>query len=171
MMNNVLPLESTSNNRFDNITVSALTEAEQTQLINLALEALVRLHQPGYVFKDSELTCSYLRLNLEHEKNEVFGVLFLDGRHRLIANEVLFTGTIDGASVYPRVVVQKTLEHNAAALIFYHNHPSGNPEASQADIQITERLKKALALVDIRVLDHFIVGNEGSVSFTARGLI
>ena len=170
-MNNVLPLESTSNNRFDNITVKSLSASEQTQLISLALEALEQLHQPGNLFTNPELTRSYLQLQLEHEKNEVFGVMFLDNRNRLIANEVLFTGTVDGASVYPRVVAQKALEKNAVALIFYHNHPSGNPEPSQADIQITERLKQALALVDIRVLDHFIVANEGSVSFGERGLI
>jgi len=94
----------------------------------------------------------------------------MDNRNRVITFEKLFRGTIDGASVYPREVVKACLSHNAAAVIFAHNHPSGVAEPSQADIAITERLKKALALVDIRVLDHLIVGEE-VISFAERGLL
>lgn len=102
---------------------------------------------------------------------EVFAVLFLDNRHRLIAFVEMFHGTIDGASVHPRVVVKRALELNAAAVIFAHNHPAGIPEPSQADEMITLRLREALGLVEIRVLDHVVVGGGRIVSFAERGLI
>jgi DNA repair protein RadC len=101
----------------------------------------------------------------------VFAVLFLDTHHRAISYEELFHGTIDGASVHPREVVNAALRHNAAAVILSHNHPSGVAEPSEADRRITQRLKDALALVDVRVLDHFVVATEGSVSFAERGLL
>ena len=116
-------------------------------------------------------TRDYLRLRLADYRNEVFGCLFLDNRHRIIAMRELFQGTIDGASVHPRVVVQQAMEVNAAALVFYHNHPSGVAEPSHADEAITRRLKEALALVDVRVLDHFVVSAGESVSFAERGLL
>ena len=97
--------------------------------------------------------------------------MFLDNRHRLIAYEELFHGTIDGASVHPREVVKSALRYNAAAVILAHNHPSGVAEPSQADQRITKRLQDALTLVDIRVLDHFVVGDGEPVSFAERGLI
>jgi DNA repair protein RadC len=112
----------------------------------------------------------YVRLQLATFEHEVFACVFMDNRNRVITFEKLFRGTIDGASVYPREVVKACLSHNAAAVILAHNHPSGVAEPSQADIRITERLKKALALVDIRVLDHLIVGEE-VISFAERGLL
>ena len=103
---------------------------------------------------------------------EMFGALFLDNRHRVIEFHELFRGTIDGASVYPREVVKQVLACNAAAVIFLHNHPSGEPEPSAADEQITYRLRDALCLIDVRVLDHIVVGSGGrTVSFAERGLI
>ncbi len=114
-------------------------------------------------------TRSYLQARLRDYPHEVFSCLFLDNRHRVICFEELFRGTIDGASVYPREVVKRALAHNAAALILAHNHPSGVPEPSQADRQITDHLKRSLALVDIRVLDHFIVGEGEPVSLAERG--
>lgn len=108
---------------------------------------------------------------LRHLRHEVFACLFLDSQHRLIAFRELFRGTIDGASVYPREVVAECLAHNAAAVIFAHNHPSGVAEPSLADRQITRRLVDALALVDVRVLDHVVVGDGEPVSFAERGLI
>lgn len=117
----------------------------------------------------SENTKRYCQLLLANELDEHFGCLFLDNQHRLIQFEKMFRGTIDGANVHPRVVVRTALELNAAALIFTHNHPSGIPEPSQADISITRRLKNALALIDIRVLDHIIVGTEGFTSLAERG--
>ena len=104
-------------------------------------------------------------------KAEVFGCLFLDNQHRVIDVGELFQGTIDGASVHPRVVVQQALALNAAAIVFFHNHPSGVAEPSHADEAITKRLKDALALVDIRVLDHFVVTAGECVSFAERGLL
>ena len=103
--------------------------------------------------------------------HEVFGALFLDNRHRVIQVAEMFQGTIDGASVHPRVVVQRALEVNAAAVVFFHNHPSGVAEPSHADEAITRRLRDALALVDVRVLDHFVVAAGESVSFAERGLL
>ena len=115
-------------------------------------------------------TISYLRQQLRDQQHEVFACLMLDNRNRVIAFREMFRGTIDGASVYPREVVKQALADNAACVIFAHNHPSGVAEPSQADIHITERLKNALALVDIRVLDHVIVGDD-TTCFSERGLL
>ena len=115
-------------------------------------------------------TLSYLRSRLRDQPHEIFACLMLDNRNRVIAFREIFRGTIDGASVYPREVVKQALADNAACVILAHNHPSGVSEPSQADIQITRRLIDALALVDIRVLDHVIVG-EQSLCFSERGLI
>jgi len=113
----------------------------------------------------------YLKTVLRDHTNEVFACLFLDTRHRVIAFEELFHGTIDGATVYPRVVAEKALRHGAAALIVAHNHPSGISEPSLADQTITRRLRDALALLDIRLLDHFVVGDGAPVSMAARGML
>jgi len=126
---------------------------------------------PSTIESSPEATRDYLRLEIGERHNELFGVLFMDNRHRIIAKEELFYGTIDGASVHPRVVVARALTLNAAAVMFYHNHPSGVAEPSQSDLRITSRLKDALSLVDVRVLDHFIVSAEDSISFAERGLI
>lgn len=116
-------------------------------------------------------TRQYLSTRLRHHRQEVFAALFLDNRHRVIRFEELFFGTINGASVHPREVVRRSLAHNAAALILAHNHPSGVAEPSQADLQLTRRLGEALALVDVRVLDHIIVGDGETVSLAERGLV
>jgi DNA repair protein RadC len=112
-------------------------------------------------------------LHLGDKPDEYFACAFLNTRHHLISFEKLFRGTIDGASVHPRVLVRRSLELNAAAVILAHNHPSGISEPSQADQQITEKIKNALALVDVRVLDHLVIGSrlEDTVSFAERGLI
>lgn len=112
-----------------------------------------------------------LRLKLESEDSEIFACLFLDTKHRLIAYENLFNGTIDGCSVYPREVIKKVLAHNAGAVIFAHNHPSGVSEPSRQDKRITDKLKGALDSIDVKVLDHFIVGNGEMTSFLQRGLL
>jgi len=129
-------------------------------------EQLVR----GDALCSPEETRQFLSSQLGNYPHEVFACLFLDNRNRVIAFEKMFHGTIDGASVYPREVVKLALKNNAAAVIFAHNHPSGVAEPSQADEQITQRLKEALSLVDIRVLDHFVVGDE-VVSFAERGML
>lgn len=127
--------------------------------------------QRGDALQSVADTRRYLTAKLRHEPHEVFACLFLDNRHRVLAFEELFHGTIDGASVHPRQIVKRALYHNAAALILAHNHPSGVAEPSRADEQITLRLKEALALVDVRVLDHFIIGDGEVISFAERGLI
>lgn len=111
----------------------------------------------------------YFKALLRHEPHEVFGCLFLDTRHRMLAFEVLFRGSIGSASVYPRQVVKRALAHNAAAVIFCHNHPSGISEPSQADRMLTKRLIQALDLIEVRVLDHFIVGDGQPLSMVERG--
>ena len=125
----------------------------------------------GDAITDPGQTRKYLKAKLRNYEREVFACLYLDNQHRLINYEELFFGTIDGASVHPREVVKRVLSHNAAAVIFAHNHPSGLAEPSQADRRITDRLKSALMLVDVRVLDHMIVGDAEVVSFAERGLI
>jgi DNA repair protein RadC len=123
------------------------------------------------VLTSPESTRQYLRARLRNLQHEVFACLFLDNRHRVIEYKELFRGTIDGASVHPREVVREAMRANAAAVIFAHNHPSGVAEPSQSDLRITQRLKDALALLDVRVLDHFIVGEGGGTSFAERGLL
>lgn len=113
----------------------------------------------------------YLRMTLTGRDYEVFMVLFLDAQHRVIAAEEMFRGTLTQTSVYPREVVKRSLFNNAAALIFAHNHPSGVAEPSHADELLTQSLKQALALVDVRVLDHFVIAGSGLASFAERGLI
>jgi DNA repair protein RadC len=118
-----------------------------------------------------EKVSDYLRLKLIRQEREVFVVLFLDAQNRVQAQETLFEGTLTQTSVYPREVVKRALHHNAASVIFAHNHPSGIAEQSRADELITQALKKALDLVDIRVLDHFIVAGHQAMSFAERGLL
>jgi DNA repair protein RadC len=113
----------------------------------------------------------YLRLALAGKAYEVFCVVFLDTQHRVLAVEELFRGTLTQTSVYPREVVKRALAHNAAALILAHNHPSGLAEPSRADETLTQALKSALALVDVNIIDHFIVGNGYAMSFAERGLL
>jgi len=126
--------------------------------------------QRGDSLTSPEVTRRFLVARLRDNPAEVFACLFLDNRHRVIAYEELFRGTIDGASVHPREVVKRALYFNAAAVILAHNHPSGIAEPSQADERITQRLKEALSLVDIRVLDHIVIGDD-VVSFAERGLL
>lgn len=126
--------------------------------------------QRGDALCSPDDTRRYLSAELHGCSHEVFACLFLDNRNRVQAFEKLFFGTIDGASVYPREVVRRVIDHNAAAVIFAHNHPSGVAEPSAADRQITQRLKEALALIDVRVLDHLVIGDE-VVSFAERGLL
>lgn len=117
------------------------------------------------------LSRTYVQSSLRNRKREVFLCLFLDSQHRVIAQEELFEGTIDGAMVHPREVLESALQHRAAAVIFAHNHPSGVAEPSEADIGITRRLKSALQLVDIRTLDHLIVGDAEVTSLAERGML
>lgn len=153
---------------------SGLGEAKYIQLV-AALE-MGRRHLEARVARGGALespddTLRFLQASLRDRPYEVFCCLFLDNRHRVLAFEELFRGTLNGTAVYPREVVKRALALNAAAVILVHNHPSGVAEPSRADEVLTERLQEALALVDIRVLDHFVVGDGETVSFSERGLI
>lgn len=123
------------------------------------------------VLTSSAQTRQYLRARFRHCEQEIFSCLFLDNQHRMVEHEELFKGTIDGAAVYPREVVKRCLYHNAAAVIFAHNHPSGVAEPSQADIAITRKLRAALTTIDVRVLDHLVIGDSDVVSLAERELL
>ena len=140
-------------------------------VLELAQRHLFESMQRQDALTSSQLTRHYVRARMRSYSREVFLCLFLDSQHRVIAQEELFQGTIDGSMVHPREVVKRSLFHNAGAVIFAHNHPSGVAEPSQADIGITRRLKQALELVGIRTLDHLVVGDEEVVSLAERGLV
>ncbi|MFT4256519.1 MAG: DNA repair protein RadC [Pseudoxanthomonas sp.] len=125
----------------------------------------------GETLDHPHLAARYFTRRLRHHAHEVFAALFLDSRHRALGFEELFHGTVDGAQVHPREVVRRALSHNAAAVIVGHNHPSGCPDPSSADRALTVQLKQALALVDVRLLDHFVVGDGSPVSLAARGWV
>ena len=139
--------------------------------LELSRRHLLSTLQRGDALTSPQHTRRYLSAQLRDRHQEVFACLFLDNRHRVLAFEEMFYGTVDGASVHPREVVRRCLSHNAAALILAHNHPSGIAEPSRADEQITHRLKDALALIDVRVLDHLIIGDGEITSLAERGLI
>ncbi|EAA3226411.1 DNA repair protein RadC [Salmonella enterica subsp. enterica serovar Muenchen] len=140
------------------------------QTIREALTLLERqLREPGASFTSGSSVRDWLRLQLSTLEREEFMVLYLDNQHRLITHETLFTGTINHTQLHPREVVKSGLKHNCAAVIVAHCHPSGLAEPGQADRQITERLRQALNLVDIRLLDHLVVGGMDIVSFAERG--
>jgi DNA repair protein RadC len=145
--------------------------AELAAVLEIARRTLSARLAESPVFDSPQAVKDYLALQLAHKPHEVFGVLFLDAQHRLLAFEELFRGTLQQASVYPREVVKRALALNAAAAILAHNHPSGVAEPSRADEALTQSLKAALALVDVRVLDHMVVARGAVVSFAERGLM
>ena len=158
-------------NRFANLSPACLSGSEKSTVVALALKILSGRFRRGRTLNAPEEIQRFLRLKLTGRRNEVFGIIYLDNRHRLIRMAELFQGTIDGASVYPRVVVQKALDNNAAAVILYHNHPSGVAEPSEADRGLTLKLGRALALIDVRLLDHLVVTDDAFVSLAERGWI
>ena len=139
--------------------------------LELSRRQMLEQLQATDILASSTSTRNYLKARFHSYKQEVFSCIFLNNQHHVVKLEELFSGTIDGAAVYPREVVKRCLYHNAAAVIFAHNHPSGVAEPSQADISITRKLKTALATIDVRVLDHFVIGNPEVVSFAERGLL
>jgi DNA repair protein RadC len=147
-----------------------LTKADD-RILHRAEAILKRLVVVRNLLNSPDVVRKYLQCKLATREHEVFVVLFLDNRHRLIESEEMFRGTIDGASVHPREIVKRALQHNAAAVLLAHNHPSGVSEPSNADELITRRLKDALALVDVRVVDHFIIAGSEIISFAERGLL
>ena len=143
---------------------------QDRRLIQRALRALDRhLHEPGVAFTSTHAVREWLRLHMAALEREEFRVLYLDNQNQLIAHETLFTGTINHTQVHPREVVKAALKHNAAAILVAHCHPSGHAEPSDADRRITERLRQALDLMDIRLLDHLVVGGMEIVSLAERG--
>ena len=150
---------------------TSLTDQEN-DVLSAAEEILLRRINSGLALTDPAAAGEMLRLRLAHHTREVFTAVFLDTKHRVIAVEDLFLGTIDGCEVHPRIVVMQALAHNAAALILAHNHPSGEGEPSAADRAITKRLKESLSLFEIRLLDHFVVvPGAKPVSLAARGWV
>ena len=141
------------------------------EIVTMAKELLSHRFVKGKLIHDPSDCKDFLTLKMSHLDHEVFSIIFLDNCHKVLAYEELFRGTIDGASVYPREVLKRSLQLNAAAVILAHNHPSGESEPSQSDVQITQRLIKALELVDIRVLDHIVIGGNSHISMAERGLI
>lgn len=146
--------------------------ADREDQIIAAAEAILyrRLMRKGKISEPADTT-RYLRAHLGARESEVFGVIFLDTRHQILAIEDMFFGSLSEASVYPREVVKAALKHNAAAVIFYHNHPSGDPSASSADKALTDQLVRALRTVDIRALDHFVITADRFEGFAAKGWI
>lgn len=148
------------------------TTAYEDRVIAEALEILARrIKEPGESLQSPQDVRNYLTLHLAGLQHEVFGCIWLDAKHSVLGIEDLFRGTLTQTSVYPREVVKLALSHNAAAVILYHNHPSGAPKPSQADIKLTSVLREALHLVDVNVLDHFVVGGSSVTSFAELGLI
>ena len=154
--------------------IHGLGRAKYVQLqavLEMARRALREKLKQGVALNTPKAVRDYLRLHLQHRPHEIFVGVFLDAQHRVLAVEDLFSGTLTQTSVYPREVVKSALRHNAAALIFAHNHPSGVAEPSRADELLTANLKRALALVDVKVLDHFVVGADSTMSFAESGLL
>jgi DNA repair protein RadC len=145
--------------------------AQLKAVLEIARRALKEKLSSGNALNSPSAVRDYLRMKLQALPHEVFVVLFLDAQNRVIGSEELFRGTLTQTSVYPREVVKRALHHNAGAVIFAHNHPSGVAEPSHADETLTQALKQSLALVDVRVLDHFIVAGSGVLSFAERGLL
>ena len=142
------------------------------EIIKQAIKILEsRLREPEAYFRSSKDTNTFLKLHFNGLEHESFRIMFLDNQHGMIAIEEISRGTIDGAAIYPREVVKATLAFNAAAVIFAHNHPSGCTQPSQADIAITRRLQSALSTIDVRTLDHIIIGGSHTYSFAENHLI
>jgi DNA repair protein RadC len=150
---------------------TARHELTPDQIIRAAKAALAARCARATVLTSPEAVADYLVVHYSAKPAEVFTCIFLDNRHALIAAEDLFFGTVDGASVHRREIARRCLELNAAAVILAHNHPSGNPTPSQADQRITQRSKETLALLDVRVLDHFVVGGGDAYSFAEHGML
>jgi DNA repair protein RadC len=147
-------------------------QAREDQAIYRAMHLLEnRLRKPGEAFNNPKTVRQYLALHLAEYEREVFSALWLDSQHCLIAAEHLFIGTLTQTSVYPREVMKRALHHNAAAVILAHNHPSGVAKPSQSDRMLTDTLKQTLALVDVRILDHFIVAGSNVLSFAEHGFL
>lgn len=148
-----------------------LDAAQISQVVAFATELLRVEMSRSFHLNSPKVVQDYLRMKLAGSQQEIFGVVFLDAQHQVIADEEMFIGTLTQTSVYPREVVRAALRHNAASLLLYHNHPTDVVEPSRADELLTQTLKSSLQLIDVRVLDHIVVGSTKCVSFAERGLI
>ena len=172
-----MPLEKSNTqepsiqNRFANVDIDQLEEQEQQSIVELAIKVLESKVEAKEQLQGSQDVKKFLRLKMADYKREVFAVLFLDNHHRIISYEEMFQGSINTCNVYCREIVKRALEFNAGAIILAHNHPSGLAEPSPADIHITKTIKDILNIIDVRVLDHLIVGEMGVVSMGERNLI
>lgn len=161
-----------SQDRFCRLPGMGIAKYTQLQaVLEMARRALGEELKNGNAMNSPEMVRDFLRLSLANKQHEVFIGIFLDAKNHTIATEELFSGTLTQASVYPREIVKRALHHNAAAIIFAHNHPSGIAEPSHADKILTQSLKQALAMIDVKVLDHFIIGNGTTMSFAEQNLI
>ncbi|WP_020561580.1 RadC family protein [Methylosarcina fibrata] len=161
------------NNPFQSHTTSGfylvLRPVTPDEILSMARQLIQQRFARGQAITSPNDTREFLMLELALLEHEVFYCIYLDNQHKILASEACFQGTVDGASVYPREIVKRALALNASAVILAHNHTSGLAEPSQADRQITEKLKAALALIEVRVLDHFVIGGTESFSFAERG--
>jgi DNA repair protein RadC len=153
------------------IALAPEQEARLAAVVELARRALRETLARGSALSSPQAVRDYLRLKIQTREHEVFVGVFLDAQNRVLAVEEMFRGTLTQTSVFPREIVKRALFHNAAAIIFAHNHPSGVAEPSRADEALTQTLKHTLALVDVKVLDHFVVGGDSAMSFAERGLL
>lgn len=158
-------------NAIDYVDIDALSQSEMRAIVKVAEKIVERSFVAEEKLESPQQTKLFLKLALSMEPNETFYVLFLNNRHGVIKHEPMFFGTIDGAAVYPRVVVKRALDLGAAAIIVAHQHPSGECAPSQADKRVTEKLRDALALVDIRLIDHIIIAGSDYTSFADTGLL
>ena len=157
--------------RFAGLGVETLSEAERESVVELALQVMAQEVADGPVMTGETAAARNLQLKVGRREREVFGCMYLTARNRLIRNEELFEGSIDRATVYPRVLLQKALACNAAAALLWHCHPSGCAEPSASDVGLTGRVKDLLDEIDVRLLDHIVVSRTETVSMAARGLI
>lgn len=164
-------LESTQEEFCRGLGLGKAKYAQLQAVMEMARRHLSASLQTGDVMSSPDKVRDFLRAKLRHHLREVFAVIFLDTQNQFLAYEEIFFGTLDSASVYPREIIMRVLHHNAGAVIFAHNHPSGIAEPSQADQRITRRLQSALELIDVPVLDHMIVGNRDVMSFAEQGLL
>ncbi len=168
-LNNLFSADETTLCNFTGLGIAKYTQLQA--ILEMSRRTLIEKIEQGYLMNTPQLVRDFLRLSLAGRQHEIFMGIFLNTRHRVIATEELFTGTLTQTSVYPREVVKRALHHNAAAIIFAHNHPSGVTDPSHADKVVTHSLKQALALIDVKVLDHFIIANGDTLSFAEHDLI
>ena len=164
------PTETFSTN-FVRDAATGLASVPDSEIIEAALKILSKRMTRGSLLSSPKAARDYLALRFGHCEHEVYSAIYLDKRHRVLACEELFRGTIDGASVHPRIVVKQALKHNAASLLISHNHPSGETSPSQADEMISQRLRDALALIEVRLVDHIITSGGNSYSMAEHGLL